>query len=236
MTTPSLPDRDEAVSNAARDLLLTRYRAAQFDATRRVSTAGFLCSPGAPGSGKVRVCHRTRFPSVLNGLTFADAAAEEYVLVSAYADLLRANGWSVRERQGRSALLVSTPACPECSGPPLPLSVEAGSIWGCPCGRRTCGTGDENDDFDLPSYTETGPDGAVVAYHGHGEEDIEGPPNGPRRTARTTTRTRTRTPGAGSRTVRPTATSAATGGSCDRALRTDGPEHARSPRIRTRAR
>lgn len=118
MTTPSLPDRDEAVSNAARDLLLTRYRAAQFDATRRVSTAGFLCSPGAPGSGKVRVCHRTRFPSVLNGLTFADAAAEEYVLVSAYADLLRANGWSVRERQGRSALLVSTPACPECSGPP----------------------------------------------------------------------------------------------------------------------
>ncbi|MET9396011.1 hypothetical protein [Kitasatospora sp. NPDC002965] len=66
------------------------------------------------------------------------------------------------------------PACPDCSATTLPLSVEGEQLWVCPsCGRRTYGTGDEDDDADLPSYTETGPDGAVFVHHGTGEVDIE---------------------------------------------------------------
>ncbi|MFD5615848.1 hypothetical protein [Kitasatospora sp. NPDC127060] len=176
MTAPNEPDLDEAVSSAARALLLTRHPEAKFDATRLVSVAGFLSGPGAPGSAQVRVCHRTRFPGVLSGLTFGDAAAEEHVLVSAYADLLRAHGWSVREIRfnKRPSLLASTPACPECSGPTLPLPVCGEEVWRCPaCGRRTYGTGDEDDDDALPSYTETDEHGTVTIYHGCGEVDLE---------------------------------------------------------------
>ncbi|MFG2844223.1 hypothetical protein ACGF12_13775 [Kitasatospora sp. NPDC048296] len=171
-----MTDLDEEVSSAARALLLTRHSEAKFDAARLVSVAGFVCGPGAPGRAQVRVCHRTRFPGVLSGLTFADAAAEEHVLVSAYADLLRAHGWSVREIRfnKRLSLLTSTPACPQCAGPTLPLPVGGEGIWRCPaCGRRTYGTGDEDDDVDLPSYSETDEHGAVTIYHGHGEVDLE---------------------------------------------------------------
>ncbi|MFJ1757369.1 hypothetical protein [Kitasatospora sp. NPDC088134] len=171
--TPALPDLDDAVAGAARDLLLTRYPAAQFDATGRVSVTGFVYAPGAPGDGKARIGHRTPFPSPLNGISFADAAAEEYVLVSAYADLLRARGWSVRElKTTRPALLASPPACPDCSGPTLPITVEGEDIWRCSCGRRTYG-GDPDDDVDLPSYRETDEHGVVTLYHGTGEVDIE---------------------------------------------------------------
>ncbi|MGV9267398.1 hypothetical protein ACWDRR_22355 [Kitasatospora sp. NPDC003701] len=70
--------------------------------------------------------------------------------------------------------LLPPPACPDCSGCTAPLSVGGELVWGCPsCGRRTYGSGDENDDDDLPSYTETGPDGSVFVYHGNGELDIE---------------------------------------------------------------
>lgn len=69
--------------------------------------------------------HRTQFPGVLTGLSFADAAAEEHVLVSAYADLLREHGWSVRElRTDRPRLLVSPPPCRECSTATAPLTVD----------------------------------------------------------------------------------------------------------------
>ena len=125
-------DPTDAVADAARTLLVTRHPAARIDVTGTVSGAGFLCSPGAPGSGRARVGHRTQFPGVLTGLSFADAAAEEHVMVSAYADLLQAHGWSVRELQHtRPALLVSTPACPGCSAPTLPLTVDGEDIWRC---------------------------------------------------------------------------------------------------------
>ncbi|MFB7375790.1 hypothetical protein ACFC6U_11850 [Kitasatospora purpeofusca] len=73
-----------------------------------------------------------------------------------------------------AAGVLPPPACPDCSAPTSPLSVEGEQLWVCPsCGRRTYGTGDEDDDADLPPYTETGPDGAVFVYHGTGEVDIE---------------------------------------------------------------
>jgi hypothetical protein len=110
-------EADDAATTAARTLLLTRYPAARFDATGKVAVAGFLCSPGAPGAARIRVSHRTLFPgSALTGLSFADAAAEEHLLVSAYADLLRENGWQVEELPGnRARLLVSAPPCPQCT-------------------------------------------------------------------------------------------------------------------------
>ncbi|WP_229914031.1 hypothetical protein [Streptomyces capitiformicae] len=89
-------------------LLLTRHPTATFDTTGAVATAGFLCSPGAPGSAQTRVCHRAPFPSVFNGRSFTDIEAEEYVLVAAYADLLRDDGWTVTELPpDRPGLLVS---------------------------------------------------------------------------------------------------------------------------------
>ncbi|MEV7197982.1 hypothetical protein AB0N81_40240 [Streptomyces sp. NPDC093510] len=100
--------RDQAVTLAATALLLQRYPAAQFDEYSRVLTAGFLCSPGWPGRGQVRVGHHVPFPDAINGYSFADVAAEEHVFVAAYADLLRADGWTVREvMTTRPKLLVS---------------------------------------------------------------------------------------------------------------------------------
>ncbi|MEU6184012.1 hypothetical protein [Streptomyces coeruleorubidus] len=94
-------------------LLLTRHPAATFDTTGAVATAGFLCTPGVPGSAQARVSHRSPFPSAANGLSFAAAAAEEYVLVAAYADLLAAHGWTVTDRTtNRPRLLVSASAAP----------------------------------------------------------------------------------------------------------------------------
>ncbi|WP_093802211.1 hypothetical protein [Streptomyces sp. Wb2n-11] len=48
--------------------------------------------------------------------------------------------------------------------------------WRCTapdCTRRTYGTGDENDDFDLPSYSKTDEHGALIIYHGTGVIDFE---------------------------------------------------------------
>ncbi|ORT54657.1 ATP-binding protein [Streptomyces sp. CB03238] len=70
----------------------------------------------------------------------------------------------------------STPPCPECSTATIPLTVDGEDIWRCPdpeCGRRTYGTGNEDDDDALPSYTETDADGAVFIYHGTGHLDLE---------------------------------------------------------------
>lgn len=56
------------------------------------------------------------------------------------------------------------------------IQVEGEEVWRCTapdCTRRTYGTGDENDDQDLPSYSETEADGAVVCFHGTGEVDFE---------------------------------------------------------------
>lgn len=167
---------DEAMTAAARALLLTRHPAATFDATGKVSAAGFLCSSGLPGTAQVRVSHRIAFPgSSLNGASFADAASEEYVLVSAYADLLREHGWSVRELPtDRHRLLLSAPLCPECAAATQPFEAEGEALWRCPaCCRRTYGTDDPDHDADLPSYTEADADGSVTVYRGSGEVDIE---------------------------------------------------------------
>ncbi|MGR3935214.1 hypothetical protein [Streptomyces sp. BRA346] len=103
---PTDPSEDETAAVTA--LLLTRHLPATFDTTGAVATAGFLCSPGAPGSAQTRVCHRAPFPSAFNGRSFADVEAEEHVLVATYADLLRKDGWTVTERpSGRPGLLVS---------------------------------------------------------------------------------------------------------------------------------
>ncbi|MFE7070445.1 AAA family ATPase [Streptomyces sp. NPDC057620] len=67
-----------------------------------------------------------------------------------------------------------TPSCPECSTTTVPETVDGEDIWRCPdpeCGRRTYGTGNEDDL--LPSYTEIGADGAVFVYHGTGHLDLE---------------------------------------------------------------
>lgn len=69
-----------------------------------------------------------------------------------------------------------TPPCPECSTETVPLTVDGEDVWRCPdpeCGRRTYGTGSEDDDRALPTYTETGADGAVLVYHGNGHLDLE---------------------------------------------------------------
>ncbi|UQI49823.1 ATP-binding protein (plasmid) [Streptomyces sp. HU2014] len=72
--------------------------------------------------------------------------------------------------------MASTPPCPECSTPTVLLTADGEDIWRCPdpeCGRRTYGTGNEDDDDALPPYTETDADGAVLVYHGTGHLDIE---------------------------------------------------------------
>ncbi|MFJ8351269.1 hypothetical protein ACIQ9J_33885 [Streptomyces sp. NPDC094153] len=73
---------------------------------------------------------------------------------------------------------VTPPPCPDCSTVTERIEVEGEGeeVWRCTapdCTRRTYGTGDENDDFDLPSYSETDEHGAVVIYHGTGEVDFE---------------------------------------------------------------
>lgn len=104
-------DRTAAVAAAATALLLAHHPAAKFDTTGAVAAAGFVCLPGAPGSGQARVGHRAPFPRADNDRTFAGDAAEEFVLVAAYADLLRENGWTVREvTTTRPGLLVFKPS------------------------------------------------------------------------------------------------------------------------------
>ncbi|MFJ8855205.1 hypothetical protein [Streptomyces sp. NPDC102437] len=76
---------------------------------------------------------------------------------------------------GASVMSV-TPACPECETATEPILVEGEDLFRClapGCGRRTYGTGDANDDQDLPSYSEVDEDGVVVIYHGTGEPDFE---------------------------------------------------------------
>ncbi|MCZ0984049.1 hypothetical protein O1L60_45625 [Streptomyces diastatochromogenes] len=56
------------------------------------------------------------------------------------------------------------------------IEVEGEEVWRCTapdCTRRTYGTGDPDDDVDLPSYSETDEHGAVIIYHGTGEADVE---------------------------------------------------------------
>jgi hypothetical protein len=69
---------------------------------------------------------------------------------------------------------VTPPLCADCSTITERISVEGEEVFRCPgCGRRTYGTSDENDDLNLPSYSEVDEDGAVVVHHGNGEIDIE---------------------------------------------------------------
>ncbi|MFD7853525.1 hypothetical protein ACFV6B_04405 [Streptomyces microflavus] len=56
------------------------------------------------------------------------------------------------------------------------IEVESEEVWRCTapdCARRTYGTGDENDDFDLPSHSETDENGVVIIYHGADGIDFE---------------------------------------------------------------
>lgn len=102
---------DAEVTARASAVLAEKYAAAVFDETGKVARPGFLVAPGAPGAGRARVQHRTLFPSdERSELSFADAAAEEFVLVEAYADLLGAAGWEVQCRPAtRPNLLVAPP-------------------------------------------------------------------------------------------------------------------------------
>ena len=73
-----------------------------------------------------------------------------------------------------AAVTSVTPACPECGNATERFEAEGETIWRCPrCGRRTYGTGDADDDDQLPSYSEVDEDGDTVIYHGTGEVDIE---------------------------------------------------------------
>ncbi|WP_327359762.1 hypothetical protein [Streptomyces sp. NBC_01304] len=103
------PTDDEVVAQVVA-VLSEHHPAAQLDVNGGVSRPGYLVAAGAPGRGQARVQHRTLFPGATSGVSFADAAAEEFVLVEAYADLLRAEGWAVRYRPTtRPNLLVSPP-------------------------------------------------------------------------------------------------------------------------------
>ncbi|KAB7833541.1 hypothetical protein [Streptomyces mobaraensis] len=54
--------------------------------------------------------------------------------------------------------------------------VDGEEVWRCPapgCGRRTYGTGDPDDDQQLPPYTEADETGAVICHHGDGTVDLE---------------------------------------------------------------
>ncbi|MET9676390.1 hypothetical protein ABZY68_25345 [Streptomyces sp. NPDC006482] len=67
-----------------------------------------------------------------------------------------------------------TPACAECAAITERIEVEGEQLFRCPaCGLRTYGTGDEDDDQDLPSYSEVDENGAVIIYHGNCEPDFE---------------------------------------------------------------
>lgn len=102
---------DEVAAKAVA-VLAERHPAAVFDRVGGgVSRPGFLVGPGVPGQGRARVQHRTLLPGALSGATPADASAEEFVAVEAYADLLREHGWEVRYRPTtRPNLLVSPPS------------------------------------------------------------------------------------------------------------------------------
>ncbi|MFH8257894.1 hypothetical protein [Streptomyces roseolus] len=68
------------------------------------------------------------------------------------------------------------PTCPDCSTDTEQIDVEGEKVWRCTapdCDRRTYGTGDPDDDEDLPPYTETDADGTTIVYHGTGEIDVE---------------------------------------------------------------
>lgn len=70
----------------------------------------------------------------------------------------------------------SAPSCPECMASTEPIDVGDERVWRCTgpdCTRRTYGTGDPDDDEDLPPFTETDENGATIVYHGTGEIDIE---------------------------------------------------------------
>ncbi|MET8680984.1 hypothetical protein ABZW18_26235 [Streptomyces sp. NPDC004647] len=63
----------------------------------------------------------------------------------------------------------SLPSCPECGAGTEPLGTGNGEVFRClVCGRRTLGTGDEEDDHNLDPYEEDG-----ICYHGNGEIDVE---------------------------------------------------------------
>lgn len=67
-----------------------------------------------------------------------------------------------------------TPPCAQCPAVTERIEAEGEQLYRCPaCGLRTYGTGDENDDVDLPSFSEVDENGAVVIYHGNGELDFE---------------------------------------------------------------
>ncbi|MCQ4045806.1 hypothetical protein ACFOSC_27680 [Streptantibioticus rubrisoli] len=67
-----------------------------------------------------------------------------------------------------------TPPCPHCSTATEPIEAEGEEMWHCPaCGRRTYGTGDPDDDVDLPPYSEVDEAGAVLLYYGDGTLDEE---------------------------------------------------------------
>ncbi|MFJ2406668.1 hypothetical protein ACIOUE_35815 [Streptomyces xanthochromogenes] len=71
---------------------------------------------------------------------------------------------------------ITPPPCPDCSTVTERIGVEGEEVWRCTapgCGGRTYGTGDQEDDQDLPPYTETDKTGAVICYHGDGEVDVE---------------------------------------------------------------
>ncbi|MEU9420995.1 hypothetical protein [Streptomyces sp. NPDC048272] len=70
----------------------------------------------------------------------------------------------------------AAPSCPACSSDTEEIDIEDDTVWRCTgpdCTRRTYGTGDLDDDQDLPPYTEIDEDGATIIYHGTGEVDIE---------------------------------------------------------------
>ena len=70
----------------------------------------------------------------------------------------------------------SPPSCPDCVTDTEQIDVEGETVWRCTapdCNRRTYGTGNPDDDEDLPSYTQSDADGATIVYHGTGEIDIE---------------------------------------------------------------
>ncbi|MFI5702645.1 hypothetical protein ACIA78_21685 [Streptomyces xanthochromogenes] len=69
---------------------------------------------------------------------------------------------------------VTPPPCAACPAVMERITVEGEDHFRCPaCEGRTYGTGDEDDDLDLPSYSDVDEDGAVIIYHGNGEIDFE---------------------------------------------------------------
>ncbi|MER6125368.1 hypothetical protein ABT173_22585 [Streptomyces sp. NPDC001795] len=70
--------------------------------------------------------------------------------------------------------LPAPPPCPQCAYPTEPFAACGEDIWRCPrCGRRTYGTGDPDDDDQLPAFSETDAEGRLVCYLGTGDIDVE---------------------------------------------------------------